>query len=99
MDSNVARRVQSPDLLGAFACPEGRDVSLDPLRVVPAPPARAATPPRVSAGAQLAQLEALARRELAELQAAAPAPDASPGMDPALASLAWDLGLDVSLIG
>ncbi|NIJ69896.1 hypothetical protein [Xanthomonas sp. 60] len=47
----------------------------------------------------MAQLEALARRELAELQAAASAPDASPGMDPALASLAWDLGLDVSLIG
>ena len=49
--------------------------------------------PPAAAGEVLSKLEALARRELTVLQAAA-SPCLTAPIDPALACLAWDLGLD-----
>lgn len=99
--------MQSPDPFGAFACPEGSDPVAGATCVNPALPALPVLTPGTSGtpgaapvpvGVQLAQLEALARRELSGLLAAAPVADPASALDLTLASLAWDLGLDAARI-
>lgn len=74
--------------------PAGNGASPDALGdVIPPAPPPAATK---SGRALLAALEQQAQRELAGMMATAPA---APPLDPALAGLAWDLGLSGDRVG
>lgn len=69
------------------------------MTLIRALPALSPHTPPASAGEPLAELEALAQRELAQLQAAAIGQHAASATDPIMASVGWDLGLDAQQIG